>query len=86
MSEVIEATGVTVRREKLSRGPAYKVRSAGCQFLGDNVIFVDKGLPEDQQVAVMLNYLIELDVSLAEEDLALLSPANQDFLRSRKAA
>ena len=86
MSEAIEATGYTVRREKLSRGSAYRVKSAGCLFSGDKVLFVDKNLPEDQQVSVLLNYLVELNIELSEESLALLSPANQDFLKSRKAA
>ncbi len=86
LSQVIEDTGINVRREKLSRGLAYRVRSAGCLFSGDKTVFVDKNLPEDQQVSILLNYLVDLEINLNEEDLSLLSPANQDFVKSRIAA
>ena len=83
MSALIEEAGFTVRREKLSRGPAYKVRSAGCLFSGDKVLFVDRNLPEDQQVGLLINYLLELGLTPSEELLSLLSPANQDMLKSQ---
>lgn len=48
--------GVSVRRELLARGAAFRVKSGQCYLAGEKLLFVDKRLPPDQQ----LNLLQEL--------------------------
>ena len=50
----LKSRGVRVRREKLSRGIGYKVRSGSCHVMGDGIFFLDSRLSLDQQKEVLL--------------------------------
>ena len=45
--------GVIVRREKLTRGPSFKVQSGTCNLSGKRTVFVDKRLPVEQQLQTL---------------------------------
>jgi len=45
--------GVSVRREKLTRGPSFKVNSGSCSLGGKFTVFVDKRLPVEQQLQTL---------------------------------
>ncbi len=57
MCQSLSAMGITVRREKLARGQSFRVRSGNCVFSGDNLVFVDRRLPLEQQISVLSDYL-----------------------------
>ena len=48
--KIFEASGVTVRREKLKAGPGWKVISGTCRAEDKKYIFVDPRLTQDDQI------------------------------------
>lgn len=101
LAEILIAREISVRREQLSRGRSYRVKSGDCVLSstssvisnsgGDTaipltarrVVFVDKRLPLQQQVTVLLDYLVDLQFKLEEGELNKLSVNTQELLRSR---
>jgi hypothetical protein len=73
--KVFKSAGITVRREKLSRGHAFRVKSGACYFSGDNILFVDKNLPNDQQFSVLCDAFEKLGLIKDAPDLSKLTPA-----------
>lgn len=71
--ELFNRRGWSVRREKLSRGSSFRVKSGNCLFSGQNLVFVDRRLPVQQQLSVLIDYALELDFKIAEDELAELS-------------
>lgn len=74
LEKVFRARGISVRREKLARGSAFRVRSGGCLLAGENLIFIDRRLPDDQQLTLLIEYLGELRITLTERETAALAP------------
>lgn len=56
----LKERGWVVRREKLTRGPSYKVKSGFCKLFGVKVVFIDRQLPVAQQQAFLEEFLSEL--------------------------
>ena len=80
LSELAQKRGISVRREKLSRGYSYRVKSGECVFGGENLVFVDRRLPIEQQLAILVDYLIDSNISLLAEDAqALSTPTRHAF-------
>ena len=76
LSRLFEDRGVEVRRERLSRGPAFRVKSGSCMLSGKDLIFVDQRLPLDQQLVVLREYLETYNFELSGEELGTLSPSD----------
>ncbi len=55
----LESSGMNVRREKLSSGPSFRVKSGSCQVFGERVLFVDRSLPVSQQLSFLTDYIAE---------------------------
>ena len=85
LAAILSARLVSVRREQLSRGRSYRVKSGECVLGGTNVVFVDKRLPLEQQVAVLIDYVVDAQFELDEAELSSLPPASQELLRSKLA-
>ncbi len=51
-----------IRREKLTRGPSFKVRSGRCSLSGKRLVFLDRRLP------------VEVQLQMLEEHLNIVSP------------
>jgi hypothetical protein len=45
--------GISVRREKLTRGPSFRVKSGNCTLTGKALIFIDRRLPLEQQLSLL---------------------------------
>lgn len=60
LSEIIENHGVTVRREQLKAGPGFRVRSGSCRMEGDKFLFIDRFLPQDDQLLLLIAKLKSL--------------------------
>jgi len=58
--ESLKKLGWVVRREKLTRGPSYKVKSGFCKLFGAKVVFIDRQLPVSQQQSFLEDFLSEL--------------------------
>lgn len=65
--------GWTVRREKLSRGPAFRVKSGTCEVFGEKVLFLDRSLPTAQQLSFLTDHLIESGIELDHVEFENLS-------------
>jgi hypothetical protein len=50
--------GINVRREKLTRGPSFKVNSGTCSLSGKVTVFVDKRLSVEQQLQTLEEHKI----------------------------
>ncbi|HMO17516.1 MAG TPA: hypothetical protein PKA63_08360 [Oligoflexia bacterium] len=45
--------GLSIRRENLTRGPSFKVRSGRCTLTGGQVIFIDRRLSAENQLSIL---------------------------------
>ena len=81
LSRAVAKQGIVVRREKLSRGSAYRVKSGDCVFSGENMLFLDKELPIKQQVTMLIDWLLDKNIQLCNEDISLLPNATQEIFQ-----
>jgi len=65
-----EKLGLQVREERLLREVGYRVRSGHCRLRADEIIFLDRGLPLQAQVEVLVDELARRSL-----DDIYLSPA-----------
>lgn len=72
---VAEKLGIVVREERLLREVGYRVRSGRCRVGEEEVIFLDRNLPIDSHIDVMID---ELAVRGYED--VYLSPATRSLL------
>ncbi|MCB0360831.1 MAG: hypothetical protein KDD44_14380 [Bdellovibrionales bacterium] len=79
LAKLFASHGFNVRRENLTRGPSYRVKSGECLLSGESCIFVDKRLPVEQQTAVLIDRLPELEGALSEDDIELIPPSARAF-------
>ena len=70
--------GLQVREEILLREVGYRVRSGVCKVRGEDVIYLDRYLPPDERVQVLLEGLAGRDV-----ETLYLSPALRRLLERR---
>ncbi len=80
LSKIIESKGIKVRREKLSRGYNFKVRSGNCVLTGQDHIFLDKRLPPEQQMLLLFEVLSQKELKITNEDVAILSDKSRSLL------
>lgn len=83
LSLALTRAGYVVRREPLSRGSAFRVKSGTCAVAREKFVFIDKRLPLEQQVGLLMDYALELRVNIADTELAELSQANQSLYSSQ---
>ncbi|MCB0325498.1 MAG: hypothetical protein KDD69_18075 [Bdellovibrionales bacterium] len=83
LAEVFAKRGVTVRREKLSRGTNFRVKSGECELSGNPHVFVDKRLPLDQQITVLVDYLVDFEFRLNEGEAEDFSTQTRALLQSK---
>lgn len=82
LSQIFESRGVKVRRENLSRGPSFRVRSGDCLLTGERVVFLDKRLPSDQQINVLIDQLSAHEIELNETELAEFPKTTQVLIQA----
>jgi hypothetical protein len=82
ISGLISERGLSVRRENLSRGNTFRVKSGLCTVGEENIIFVDKRLPVEQQNTVLIDYLVEMNWELSEEELTHLPDSARHILEA----
>lgn len=80
LSKIIESKGIKVRREKLSRGHNFKVRSGNCILTGTDHVFLDKRLPHEQQMLLLFEVLSQKELKITPEDASILSDKTKSLL------
>jgi hypothetical protein len=83
ISKIFERNEIVVRRENLSRGHSFRVKSGDCLHDGKQVLFVDKRLPLQQQLSVMLDYLLDFNFPLSDDEVSSLPSQVQQMVRAR---
>jgi hypothetical protein len=86
LEQSFESRGIQVRREKLSAGPAFKVKSGGCTFSGSKIIFIDRRLSSEQQLTVLIEHVIDAPFELSESELSHLSESKRELIHLRRQA
>jgi len=81
LKQVAVRLGVQVREEQLLREVGYRVRSGRCRVHGEEVIFVERTLPPEERVQVLLDGLAGRDV-----EALYLSPVLRRLLEARRSA
>jgi hypothetical protein len=84
LSSALRRQGVEVRRESLTRGHAFNVKSGGCIFSDQPHVFVDRRLPVTQQVSILVDFVLEKQLTLTDEETGNLSPSTQALLQSNR--
>ena len=60
LTEKLAEFGLSVRREPLSRGHAFRVKSGHCVFQGSKLVFLDKRLPPERQIGILSELVKDL--------------------------
>jgi hypothetical protein len=60
LSGELSQRGYTVRREELKRGLGWRVSSGACRVDQDKLVFVDRRLTQDDQLAFLEDVLAKL--------------------------
>lgn len=77
LKAVAEKLGLQVREERLLRDVAYRVRSGRCRLRADEIIFLERGLPPQAHIDVLVDELAHRPL----EDI-YLSPAARQLMES----
>ncbi len=80
LKELATRLGVQIREEILLREVGYRVRSGLCRVRGEDVIFLDRSLPPEERVQVLLDGLAGRDV-----ETLYLSPVLRRLLEGRRS-
>lgn len=64
--------GFLVKREKLSRGLSYRVKSGSCTVVNDEVFYLDKRLDSEQQLGLLVDLARAKKITLDQELIASL--------------
>jgi hypothetical protein len=80
LAEAMLSQGYAVRREELKQGHGWKVASGSCRLDQQKLIFVDRKLPQDDQIAFLTQRMTNAGVRLSDEQLASLPEKVQQML------
>lgn len=83
--EVLKSAGFEVRRESLKRGPGWKVVSGSCVAKGQSLIFVDRRLSQEDQIAFLKVKIAGLAPSSASEDSSAAGAGSESGEADRAA-
>ena len=72
LAAACESGGYSVRREELKQGHGWKAVSGSCRLETQRLIFVDKKLPQDEQIAFLAHRVAALGLKLADDKIATL--------------
>lgn len=80
LAKLMESKGIKVRREKLARGHYFRVKSGACELVGQDHVFIDKRLPNEHQVSILLDAFVERNIGLESADITELSVQSKSLL------
>lgn len=80
LCNVMNSYGYIVRREHLKQGLGWKVLSGSCRRESEKMIFVDRKLPQAEQLTFLLNRIVSAEERPNEELLKTLSDETRNLL------
>ena len=78
---IANSAGYQVRREKLKQGYGWKVISGFCRLEERKLIFVDQRLPQDEQIAFLVQRIKSAGILITAEMMGGLPPRIQKMLQ-----
>jgi hypothetical protein len=73
LAVLAEARGYAVKRENLKQGIGWKVMSGACRFNEDKLIYIDRKLPQSDQISFLFSKVVALGLKPDSEQLQNLS-------------
>lgn len=80
LSAILSSAGFTVRREKLRQGHGWKAASGSCCALGDNYVFVDSRLSQEDQLSFLIGRIRDLEIQVQEGQVGELPRSYRKLL------
>lgn len=86
LGEIVRAHGVIVRREDLKQGHGWKVMSGICRLEQERIIFVDRKLPQDEQITFLIQRMSAAGITPTPEQISTLPQKIQETLQASQSA
>ena len=86
LAELLIAQGYSVRREELKQGHGWKVASGSCRLNRQKLIFVDRKLPQDEQITFLIQRITAAGFRPTQEQIAQLPEKIQEMLQASQQA
>ncbi len=64
LCSTFQESGYVIRREKLYSGANWKALSGKCRLEEQNLILVDRSIPQDEQIAFLVGEALQLNLPL----------------------
>lgn len=80
LSKLLTDSGYSVRREPLKRGIGWKVVSGSCRLKDDSLIFIDRQMAQEDQVAFLVSKIVSLELPIPSMVMEQLSKELQESL------
>lgn len=71
---ILSSSGFRVRREKLKQGIGWRAVSGSCRVMSDRMIFLDRRLPQDEQIDFLVDRIAESKIAVSLEQIQSLPP------------
>jgi len=85
LASLLEVKGFKVRREELKAGPGWRASSGSCRAKTDKLIFVERRLPQDEQLNFLTSTALDCKVVFLAEELSSLPEATRNMLLGNTA-
>ena len=72
LSSILDSSGFRVRRERLKQGHGWRAVSGACRVLQNNLIFLDRRLPHDEQIDFLVDRIAESGIQISSERVSAL--------------
>ncbi|NDC36781.1 MAG: hypothetical protein EBZ48_01880 [Proteobacteria bacterium] len=83
---VIQSHGYAVRREDLKQGHGWKAASGFCRLDQQKIIFVDRKLPQDEQITFLIQGISSAGLYPSEQQLESLPEKIREMLHACQPA
>lgn len=70
LSEILKCVGVEVRREELKSGYGWRAVSGACRLNEQPLLFIDRKIPQDEQISLLLERLTLLADRITPDQLS----------------
>lgn len=81
LAGLLAGAGFDVRRERLRQGHGWKAVSGACRHENRKLLFVDRKLPQDEQIGFLASKAAELGIRVPEERARSIPRPWRDWLR-----
>ncbi len=75
LASILGSSGFRVRREKLKQGHGWRAVSGACRVLQDKLIFLDRRLPQDEQIEFLVERIAESGIEVPSDRIGSLPSA-----------